>query len=77
MFIMLFLVPFYPSMKLDLINLSIQQLTIHYQDCLIEFTVSIGGGIFTDKMPLTSMMEVVDKSLYIAKDKGKNKVVIN
>lgn len=61
----------------DRLLLSIQQLTIHYQDCLLEFTVSIGGGIFTDKMPLTSMMEVVDKSLYIAKDKGKNKVVIS
>ncbi|MGB6408970.1 MAG: diguanylate cyclase, partial [Planococcus donghaensis] len=61
----------------DRLLLSIQRLTIHYQDCLIEFTISIGGGIFTDKMPLTSMMELVDKSLYIAKDKGKNKVVIS
>lgn len=54
----------------------IEQLKIHDQNRPIDVTVSIGGKSFIRDFPLKSMAEWADKALYIAKDKGKNQVVI-
>ncbi|WP_422124495.1 diguanylate cyclase domain-containing protein [Planococcus sp. X10-3] len=55
---------------------NIQHLKIQEQSLEINVTVSIGGKSFIDEFPITSMAEWADKALYIAKDKGKNQVVI-
>ena len=55
---------------------NIQQLEIQKKDRPISVTVSIGGKSFRDDFPIASMEELVDKALYLAKDKGKNQVVI-
>ncbi|HSI65782.1 MAG TPA: GGDEF domain-containing protein [Planococcus sp. (in: firmicutes)] len=54
----------------------IQQLKIHEQNHSIPVTVSIGGKSFKDDFPPNSIIEWADKALYLAKDKGKNQVVI-
>ncbi|WP_238323741.1 diguanylate cyclase [Planococcus donghaensis] len=54
----------------------IQQLKIQGQHSQIDVTVSIGGKSFTSDLSLNCMVEWVDDALYLAKDKGKNQVVI-
>jgi len=54
----------------------IQQLKIQEQNSQIDVTVSIGGKSFTSDFPLNCMIDWVDDALYLAKDKGKNQVVI-
>ncbi|ANU14908.1 hypothetical protein B481_2810 [Planococcus halocryophilus Or1] len=54
----------------------IQQLKIQGQNSEIDITVSIGGKSFTSNFSLTCMIDWVDDALYLAKDKGKNQVVI-
>ena len=54
----------------------IQQMEIEEQSRRIDVTVSIGGKSFINEFPPNSMAEWVDKALYLAKDKGKNQVVI-
>ena len=54
----------------------IQQLKIHEYDRPIPVTVSIGGKSCKDDFPPSSIIEWADKALYLAKDKGKNQVVI-
>lgn len=54
----------------------IQQMEILDLGRQIDVTVSIGGKSFINEFPPNSMAEWVDKALYLAKDKGKNQVVI-
>ena len=54
----------------------IRQLKIQEQSSQIDVTVSIGGKSFINDFPHNAMAECVDKALYLAKDKGKNQVVI-
>lgn len=54
----------------------IQQLNIQEQDRPIGVTVSMGGKSFTGDFSNSFMVESVDKALYLAKEKGKNQVVI-
>ncbi|ANU12134.1 diguanylate cyclase domain-containing protein [Planococcus antarcticus DSM 14505] len=58
------------------LSLDIQQLKIQEQSRPIDVTVSIGGKSFIGDFPLNSMAQWADKALYLAKDKGKNQVVI-
>ena len=74
------LLPVTDKVELELIanklSQNVQQLKIQKQSRLIDVTVSIGGKSFIDDFPLNSMAEWADKALYLAKDKGKNQVVI-
>ncbi|MBT2571142.1 sensor domain-containing diguanylate cyclase [Planococcus sp. ISL-110] len=54
----------------------IQQLKIQEQNSQFDVTVSIGGKSFVSDFPPNSMVEWADKALYLAKDRGKNQVVI-
>ncbi|WP_106533777.1 sensor domain-containing diguanylate cyclase [Planomicrobium soli] len=58
------------------LSLCIKKLEIREQNRPIDITVSIGGKSFKDDFPLESMAKWVDKALYLAKDMGKNQVVI-
>ncbi|ANU15468.1 GGDEF domain protein [Planococcus halocryophilus Or1] len=56
--------------------LDIQQLKIPELIHPIDITVSIGGKSFVSDFSINTMAHWVDKALYLAKDKGKNQVVI-
>lgn len=55
----------------------IQELTVHYEDFAIQFTVSLGVALLTQQMAnRTAWIDCADKALYQAKKNGRNNSVI-
>lgn len=55
----------------------IQELTVHYEDFAIQFTVSLGVALLTQQMAnRTAWIDCADKALYQAKKNGRNNSVV-
>lgn len=55
----------------------IQELTVHYEDFAIQFTVSLGVALLTQEMTTrTVWIDCADKALYQAKKNGRNNSVV-
>ena len=63
--------------QLEALRIAVEESTLTYESDTISLTVSIGAAFIEDTfgVDFSSLLSDADKSLYLAKDKGRNKVV--
>lgn len=53
-----------------------QQFKVQVGGSSIQTTISIGGSVFSEDFQMDTMLKKADKALYMAKERGKNQLVL-